>query len=510
MKKHLFCSLLLLFIWNLCFSQSYISSKKELRKRSPNKILIRVGTSIYDDINLIENNEDILRYDNLNLNNRISSVMIGLRTGFSRKSHKFSNTGRDKNRGNVYGIFYNRGFLGEESQNNLNVINNNYNELQIGYTWREFLKFSYGKGSYKQDNIFDNILNNNDYNVLSSGVNLRFGRLTTDFNFSLLTNDNFKTVYNRLEIGISLNFYLFKRILKSERDLIIKYNLDNIEESQIRSSENKVNIVKDTKINSEVVIPLKTYNFTNYQKNSHVSIKTTLLNQETYKIKYTFKDHLNKIHTIQIFYDKDRIDIENLVLGVPKSMYESYTITPEVINRRNKIIRDGLYITQGNLLRADCNKVVNYYRPYVKNIANDLLKYLTNNNLDSRDNRINIAMKFVQDIPYGIPTELNPYKHDDGIYTPTEILINGYGDCDSKTFLFVGILSYMINPNDILFVDGDNHFFSAIKDYSNEAGTYFKYNDKRYYICETAGPGRPDFREGRAMGKYNLIQYKVK
>ena len=80
MKKHLFCSLLLLFVWNLCFSQSYISSKKELRKRSPNKILIRVGTSIYDDINLVSNNEDLLRFDNFNLNNRISSAMIRPRT----------------------------------------------------------------------------------------------------------------------------------------------------------------------------------------------------------------------------------------------------------------------------------------------------------------------------------------------------------------------------------------------------------------------------------------------
>ena len=511
MKKNLFLSLSLLLVWNICFSQTYIGSREELRTRSPNRILIRVGTSIYDDISHIENNEDLFKLDNLNLNNRISSSMIGLRTGFGRKSHKFSSSGRDKNRGNVYGLYYKTGVLSENSRENLNVIDKRYNELQIGYIWREFLKISYGKGSYQSSNIFENIVKNNDYSVLSSGINLRFGRLTTDFNMSLITNDNFKTVYNRLEVGVGLNFYLFKRILKNERDLIVKYELDNIEEEEVPSSDNKIDIEdKNIKIKNEILIPLKIYNFTRYSKNSHVSIKTTLVNQETYKIKYTFKDHFNNLHTMQIFYDKDGIDIENLVLGVPKSMYEPYTVTPLSEIYRKKIIRDGLYVNQGNILRADCNRVVNYYRRYVKKTANDLLKYLKENNLNTRDNKINIAMKFVQDIPYGIPNELNPHKYDDGIFTPTEILINGYGDCDSKTFLFVGLLSYMINPNDILFVDGDNHFFSAIKDYGNSSGTYFNHEGSRYYICETAGPGRPDYREGLTVGKYHLIEYKLR
>jgi len=186
---------------------------------NPNRILIKVSASTYDDISQLENPEDLFTFHNFNLDNRISSVMIGLRTGFGPESHEFSSNGRDKNRGNVYGLFYNQGLLSDNSQNNLYVTDNRYNELQIGYIWKEFFKISYGKGSYEANNILENIINNSDYSVISSGINLRLGRITTDLNISLLTNDNFKTVYSRIEIGLGLNFYLLKQRLNNEREL---------------------------------------------------------------------------------------------------------------------------------------------------------------------------------------------------------------------------------------------------------------------------------------------------
>ena len=77
-------------------------------------------------------------------------------------------------------------------------------------------------------------------------------------------------------------------------------------------------------------------------------------------------------------------------------------------------------------------------------------------------------MKFVQDIPYGLPYEkrvrskYGGYKYDDGIFAPNEVLIKGYGDCDSKTFLFACIVSHMINPDDIFLSEETTTFFPLL------------------------------------------------
>ena len=120
-------------------------------------------------------------------------------------------------------------------------------------------------------------------------------------------------------------------------------------------------------------------------------------------------------------------------------------------------------------------------------------------------------MKFVQDIPYGVPEESYSDKHDDGCFAPIEVLLEGYGDCDSKAFLFVCILSHMINPNDIIFVHSENHLLSAVRNREIAGGKYFSHKKKEYYICETAGPGRPLFgKRSINLGNCNLYPLSIK
>ena len=136
-----------------------------------------------------------------------------------------------------------------------------------------------------------------------------------------------------------------------------------------------------------------------------------------------------------------------------------------------------------------------------------------------------MAMKFVQDIPYAIPKESRRiYKN--GYITPLEVLIEGYGDCDSKTILFVCIMSFLIPEDDILFVSIPGHIFSAIKydddnfkknnsdnyipytqrkECNSKTGTYLEYKNDKYFICETAGPGRPYY----GQSNQEIKMYKI-
>tara|TARA_B100001250_G_scaffold217178_1_gene186313 strand:+ start:2214 stop:3017 length:804 start_codon:yes stop_codon:yes gene_type:complete len=241
-----------------------------------------------------------------------------------------------------------------------------------------------------------------------------------------------------------------------------------------------------------LLLPFLVFPQDNYQKNSHVNIRLKETRNK-YKIYYTFKDHFDRIHNKSFVFKKEILDQAISKLGVPDSMYDRYIINPENLIKREHILKEGLYMKRGNKLDRDYNAIINYYRDYFKPISKYLIKLLEKQNKDNRINRIEIAMKFIQDIPYGIPEESHSDKHDDGCFAPPEVLLKGYGDCDSKSFLFVCILSHMINPNDIIFVKGENHLLSAVKYDSISGGKYFTHNKRKYYICETAGPGRPLF-----------------
>ena len=77
-------------------------------------------------------------------------------------------------------------------------------------------------------------------------------------------------------------------------------------------------------------------------------------------------------------------------------------------------------------------------------------------------------------------------------------------------------MSYLIPEDDILFVSIPGHIFSGIKEYDCDMnflaseeyipytqrtidnprdGQYVEYNGCKYFLCETAGPGRPNYGE---------------
>ncbi len=244
-----------------------------------------------------------------------------------------------------------------------------------------------------------------------------------------------------------------------------------------------------------------------YKKNDHVFYKVKK-DKESYNIDYTFMDHIGNLITIgfSLNINKTNKDIDKF--GLPKDFLKPYKQTPEIEAKRSKQLKEGMFKLVGKTVEIDLSAVVNYYAPgYCKIIANTLIQTLKNKGLDTRHHRIEIALKFVQDIPYAIPDAYEGKKYNGGALCPAEVLVEGYGDCDSKTMLFVGIMAYMINPDDIIFVGVPNHMLAAIKNETVPGGVSFKYKGDKYYLAETAGPGRYAFgEEGKDYKKNATIQ----
>ncbi|NHE58976.1 hypothetical protein [Cyclobacterium plantarum] len=229
----------------------------------------------------------------------------------------------------------------------------------------------------------------------------------------------------------------------------------------------------------------------NYQKNDHVSLSSEKTG-DYYRVNYRFKDQWGNMQHFKLHFDATATEQMNARFGIPRWMFDRWTVTPENVAERQRVMQQGMFRRFDNYLKADYDAIVGYYAPvFGKPIAELIRAQLRAMDKDNRLNRIEMAMKFVQDIPYGVPKDRKAGLHRGGIHTPPEVLISGYGDCDSKTLLFAAILSYLIDPEDILFFLQDNHVLAFVAvDGHNPGGTFLIENGRRYYMAETVGPGR--------------------
>jgi len=222
---------------------------------------------------------------------------------------------------------------------------------------------------------------------------------------------------------------------------------------------------------------------------------------------YTFKDQFENLQHFTISYP---VELTNQMLdrfGVPVWMFDKYLDTEENRIQRQKIIKQGLFKLTDNTIEVDKSAVIDYYSEYFcKPIAGLIVDALAQYGKDTRCNRIEMAMRFVQDIPYGTPDISDKELHYGGVSPPPKVLIDMYGDCDSKALLFAGIMIYLIDSEDIIFLNQTKHVLTAIKGEPEKGHTYVRHKGKKYLIAETAGPGKRLLGE---KGKYYSSIFKI-
>jgi len=226
--KKIFLTILCVSFIIVSFSQD---TREDLRKNSPNRVILRIGSGLFANYTYtLPGNPDFLKDKTFKMDNITYSGMIGLRSGFNTDNYRFSSTGRDKMRGNVVGLFYQTGTLNNVGLGDLEKVDKKifinsldesvqFSELQVGVIWREFLRISGGKGTVKEVKSVDGILDD-DYLILTAGVNLRFGRLSPTLNYSIISADGFETSMSRWDVQICMNMYFWKKILHKDKHLI--------------------------------------------------------------------------------------------------------------------------------------------------------------------------------------------------------------------------------------------------------------------------------------------------
>jgi hypothetical protein len=152
-----------------------------------------------------------------------------------------------------------------------------------------------------------------------------------------------------------------------------------------------------------------------------------------------------------------------------------------------------LFRVDGDLIQPDGPAIVAGYDDVTRPVALELVKLLAAQNRDTRANRIALAIAFVEDIPYSIPPDDDATDWEaGGVISAPGILLEGYGDCDSKAFFLGGLLTALIGANDVAFVRpvGRRHVFNAIRQVPNAGQSFIESRNGWWVLADATGPAR--------------------
>lgn len=230
--------------------------------------------------------------------------------------------------------------------------------------------------------------------------------------------------------------------------------------------------------------------------NKHVLYEAERTPEGGLHVRFRFEDHTQTPQVFEHTYNYQHTLEMISRFGLPAGFFRPYT-SKETPNRL-KLLDNGLFQLNGDRVDIDLSAVTNFYADeFAKPIADFIVESLRQRGMDTRTDRIKMAMAFTQDIPYGVPDFDADGVFRSGLSPAPLILLSGFGDCDSKATLFAGILRYLINPEDIVFLHQVNepHVLTAIRDRNTAGRTTLTYEGQAYVVAETAGPGRADYGE---------------
>lgn len=202
---------------------------------------------------------------------------------------------------------------------------------------------------------------------------------------------------------------------------------------------------------------------------------------------------------------EDNPDSFNLRLSAPPSLHrevkaEFRRITKEIAKHQSvyfkKIDREKQKQKKAFLsawgLRYIGDKIGVNYGLLARNNQKRLEKVFLNfKNISTGKNLhqfLSVLLSFIQEVRYGIPPLTENGKYILGFWVPPKVLVNNFGDCDSKGVTFASLwLNFRNYP--ILLVKVPDHLFVALAIPSFNSGGIV-INGLRYTLCEVTGPDK--------------------
>jgi len=182
--------------------------------------------------------------------------------------------------------------------------------------------------------------------------------------------------------------------------------------------------------------------------------------------------------------DSIRVEFQKIVRAVARKQ-EPYI--KKIQNQELKIKQEFLeargFRLQGRELYVNYSWVIKRNRDRISNLIEGLKREVRSSSLREF---LSLLLAFVQSIGYGTPPLDEADKVILGFWPPPKVLVNNYGDCDSKGALFASVWT-QFRHYPLLLIRIPEHLFVGIALPSFQ-GEQFTINGLRYTFCEVTGP----------------------
>jgi len=222
------------------------------------------------------------------------------------------------------------------------------------------------------------------------------------------------------------------------------------------------------------------------------------------------------LEPVSISADVDSFGMTTSILDVSEKDKTGLLASVPEEEYRARMNRDGWYFRSHTDWGVDYRGIVQRHRNFTSPIAQSIYNDLSSRGLDSKLNRVQAALHFVQFIPYGVPHfDTRDWSYH-GLSLPQESFILGYSDCDSKSVFMASLLLDLIPAEDILLIscmvrsssDRSNgaHMMVAVAGLS-VTGESVEHGGRSFLLLETTTPlvmGQADWQELNIVDKISL------
>ena len=242
-----------------------------------------------------------------------------------------------------------------------------------------------------------------------------------------------------------------------------------------------------------------------YQKNPNTE-QNVEITKKVYGFKYKFSSPTNEWYEWEWKYK--RVETNEMIkkFGLPQSILEPYQATKKNVRLRNRVIKESFFKEERKKLYPDFNRIIPFYMGFTSPLYALTIKTLGKDSTPRE--RVEFLLRFVQDIPYGIPPNRSNSKVISGILTPPQIFIEKWGDCDSKVLLISSILAHEPRYK-ILLVYLENHLLMAFEGRPHPNDSFIVFQGSKFILADPTGPGHlklgnpgPDFK-----GNFKKIEH---
>jgi hypothetical protein len=142
------------------------------------------------------------------------------------------------------------------------------------------------------------------------------------------------------------------------------------------------------------------------------------------------------------------------------------------------------FTVENNRIQLDYAGVVRRAVPALANCARALS--VAGTGTDMRD-RLALFVSFFEDMAYEVPPDEREGRYVHGFWVPTEVMVRGRGDCDSKAAAFCAL--WAPAPASAMIVLVPHHALVAVEGTPGPNDHFVRLGVRTFVLCEVAGGG---------------------